>query len=325
MGNSASVTSCDGVPRTCRICLSSSHDEEPEASGDTFSLPASEVQNFANYVGGDDQRSPRLQFLMENEVISPCDCSGTQQHVHLHCLLRWVALQPSRATHCEICNGRYRGRAADALQNPAVHSFFRIHRTLFGSCTTNNRYDRSHGAALSSHMKDNLIGCMHAGGIILQTTARAAANVELNILSSEGSSASLLVLLLASRRTHWNSSAFLIVFSRPHVASDSSMALIAVNITQQLELHECPAALEFQRIYGLRCTLYRGGPCKSNRPIAILSVETAEDSQTLFQKADAVYHPNLVHMWQCAQPPCSFYRLACRALFLTYSRRSPHT
>ena len=250
-----------------------------------------------------------MQFLIANDVISPCDCSGTQRHVHLHCLLRWIAIQPSRATKCEICNGSIRGRAADVLANPAMQSFFRIHRTLFACCTTNNRYDRTHSAALSSHTKEALIGCMHAGGVILQTTSRAASSVQLDNASSQSSAASqLLALLLASRRTHWHSSAFLIAFSRPHAASDGSAALIAVNITQQLKLHECTAALEFQRAHGVRCSVYRGGPCKSNRPIAILSVDAAVDGKILFQQATAVYHPNLVHSWQRAQPPCCFYR-----------------
>jgi hypothetical protein len=190
-----------------------------------------------------------------------------------------------------------------------MQGVFRIHRTLFACCTTNNRYDRSHGAALPSHVKEALISRMHAGAVIVQTASRAASSAQLGVSSSEGGSLpQLLALLLASRRAHWHSSAFLIAFSRPHAASDGSTALIAVNITQQLLLHECAAAMELQRMCGVRCTVYRGGPCKSTTPMAILSADAAAGCDMLLQQAAAVHHPNLVHSWQRAQPPCCFYR-----------------
>jgi hypothetical protein len=327
MGNSAPVMSRDTTASVCRICLSSTRDE-PEPAGDAHARPADEVQCIAD-AEGDGCHGFRVQFLMENEVISPCDCAGTQQHVHLHCLLRWIAPQPSRATKCEVCNAKYQGRAADVLGDPAMQGFFRIHRTLFACCTTNNRYDRAHAAALTAQMKEKLICCMHAGGVILQTTSRAAASDQPDQLSREGSTASqllqsqLLQLLLASRRAHWNSSAFLIVFSRPRAASDGSTALIAVNITQQLKLHECPAALQFQRMHGVRCAVYRGGPCKSNTPIAVLSHEAAGACSMLFNNAAALYHPNLVHTWRSAQPPCCFYRCRLSRCFCT-AQLTPH-
>jgi len=149
---------------------------------------------------------------------------------------------------------------------------------------------------------------MKSGGVIVQTASRASRQVQLEGLASDGSVASqLLAMLLASRRTHWNSSAFLIVFARPCAASDGTTALIAVNITQQQQLRECPAALEFQRTSGVSCSLFRGGPCKSNAPIAVLSIQAAGDWRLLFQNAKAVYHSNLVHAWQSGEPPCCFY------------------
>jgi hypothetical protein len=314
MGASASVSARDAAPSTtCRICLLSSQDQQPVAAGegDIHSWPATEVPRLADGAVEDCAQCSRAHFLMEDQIISPCDCSGTQQHVHLHCLLRWIALQPSRGANCEVCNAKFRGLVVDVLADPSMQSFFRIHRTLFACCTTNNRYDRAHSAALSLQMKIDLMSFMRAGGAILQTTSRASTFVELEGMSSEGSAASqLLVLLLASRRKHWNSSAFLIIFSRPRAASDGSTALIAVNITQQQQLRECPAALEFHRTSGVPCTLFRGGPCKSNTPIAVLSVQAAGDWHILFQKAKAVYHPNLVHTWQTSEPCCCFYRSA---------------
>jgi len=291
----------------------SSEDQEPDAAGDgdIHTWPASEAQRLADAAAGDGAQCSRAHFLMEDQVVAPCDCSGTQQFVHLHCLLRWIALQPSRGANCEICKAKFRGCVADVLAHPSMQGFFRIHRTLFACCTTNNRYDRLHSAALSLQVKDALMSRMKSGGVIVQTASRASRQVQLEGLASDGSVASqLLAMLLASRRTHWNSSAFLIVFARPCAASDGTTALIAVNITQQQQLRECPAALEFQRTSGVSCSLFRGGPCKSNAPIAVLSIQAAGDWRLLFQNAKAVYHSNLVHAWQSGEPPCCFYRSA---------------
>jgi hypothetical protein len=227
----------------------------------------------------------------------------------LHCLLRWIAVQPAKEAKCEVCHASFRGPVARVLAEPAMQSFFRIHRTLFACCTTNGRYDRSHSLSLSAEMRDSLSGCMRAGCFILQTRSRAESSMDQDMSTSSGNIASqIIAVLLASRRAHWNASAFLILFSRPRVASDGSVALIAVNVTQQLELRECQAASEIQQRTGVRCSLYRGGPCGSNRPIAILSVEAAVDHRMLFGQAKGVFHPNVVHTWHYAQPPCCFYR-----------------
>jgi hypothetical protein len=303
MGVTASVMSRNVTPSTCRICLSSSQEDELECA-------ASEIPRFEIERCHDDYPISAARILMVNQMLSPCDCSGTQEHVHLHCLLKWIAVQPSREALCEICLSNFKGPVVSALENPAIQSFFRIHRTLFASCTTNNRYDRSHSLSLSLPLKDSLAVCMRAGCFILQTRSRAANADNMDQTSSSaGSVASQLVaVLLTSRRAHWNASAFLVLFSRPRAASDGSVALIAVNITQQLPLYECQAALEIHRCSGVRCSLYRGGPCKSNRPMAVLSIEAADNCWMLFEMAKAVYHPNLVHTWQSAQPPCCFYR-----------------
>lgn len=302
MGGSASVVCRDAPPSTCRICLSLSslpRDEEVEYAGGSHRWPPSEAQRSEH----DGYLVSDACILMENHMLSPCDCSGTQQHVHLHCLLRWIALQPSRGTKCEICNSSYRGVFACVLADPVIQSFFRMHRTLFACCTTNSRYDRRHFASLSVQMKDKLVGCIRAGGFILQTRTRAAMGMEQEVKKKN-----LLADLLASRRAHWHKSAFLILFSRPRAASDGSAALIAVNVTQQLRLSACESAVELQQRTGVRCSVFKGGPCASNRPIAILSVEAAVDCRMLFEMAKAVYHPSLVHAWRCAATPCCFYR-----------------
>jgi hypothetical protein len=207
------------------------------------------------------------------------------------------------------------------LAHASMHGLFRIHRTLFARCSTNTRYNPLHSAVLSLQEKTSLLNHMTSGGVIVQTTPRASAQAPL-----EGST--LLALILASRRLHWNCSAFLIVFSRPRAASDGSTALIAVNITQQRPLQvwrsffkrglgfhfyqhmlqECPAAAHFQLSSGVPCSLFKGGPCGSNTPLAVLRIHGVDDWRFLFRKAQAVHHQNLVHSWLGTDPPCCFYR-----------------
>jgi hypothetical protein len=58
---------------------------------------------------GDGQgATPQCRFCLEEEtpLIRPCKCSGTQAHVHPHCLQRWVELAPTSAarTSCQMCH-----------------------------------------------------------------------------------------------------------------------------------------------------------------------------------------------------------------------------
>ncbi len=323
MGSSASITSINTAPSaTCRICLLSSEHTDPKAIGEcqVHSWPASEAHRLSDPDADDaTQQHSRVHFLMEDRFISPCDCSGTQKFVHLHCLLRWIAI--SSSANCDVCKATYRGHLAAVLVHPSMQSLFRIHRTLFACCTTNTRYNQLHSFALSLQEKNSLVSFMKSGGMIVQTIARASAPVPSEALASEGSAASqLLALILASRRTHWNCSAFLIVFNRPHAASDGSTALIAVNITQQLPLQECPAAADFHLSSGVSCLLFRGGPCKSNTPLAVLRIHGAVDWRFLFQKAQAVHHQNLFHTWRIVEPPCCFYRQVAALYYSVFAR-----
>lgn len=43
----------------------------------------------------------------EQELISPCSCSGTMQFVHLECLEAWRRRTAGDATKCGVCNARY--------------------------------------------------------------------------------------------------------------------------------------------------------------------------------------------------------------------------
>lgn len=47
-----------------------------------------------------------IQFTM----ITPCLCSGTNSHVHFHCLVRW--LWTSKTFHCPVCKLDFKNRDA---------------------------------------------------------------------------------------------------------------------------------------------------------------------------------------------------------------------
>ena len=38
-----------------------------------------------------------------NDIISPCDCKGTQKYVHRNCLDVWRTVKPKFLTSCSIC------------------------------------------------------------------------------------------------------------------------------------------------------------------------------------------------------------------------------
>jgi hypothetical protein len=321
MGSSASVTSCHRAPATtCRICLMSPEDQEliDSGGGGIHSWPASESHRLAE-ADADEIQFPHASFLMDDQMISPCDCAGTQKYVHLHCLLRWIALHPSKSTNCDVCNSAFRGHVPAIVCHASMHGVFRIHRTLFARCSTNTRYNPLHSALLSLQQKTSLLFLMTSGGVVVQTAPRASAPAPLDGSSSGSSAAAqLLTLILASRRSHWNCSAFLILFSRPRAASDGSTALIAVNITQQRPLQECAAAAHFQLSSGVPCALFRGGPCGSNTPLAVLRIHGVHDWRFLFRQAQSVHHQNLVHSWLGADPPCCFYRQAAALCCATF-------
>ena len=52
------------------------------------------------------------KFCMENtyhwELISPCNCIGTNGHVHLHCLLKWLWV--SGTTWCPVCKTDFKNK-----------------------------------------------------------------------------------------------------------------------------------------------------------------------------------------------------------------------
>ena len=42
-------------------------------------------------------------------MLAPCDCTGSIAHVHLSCLLQWIAAKPNAKDACELCKAPYTG------------------------------------------------------------------------------------------------------------------------------------------------------------------------------------------------------------------------
>lgn len=60
----------------------------------------------------DSERLCRFCFentlTVKNPLISPCDCKGSQQFIHLQCLNRWRQLNPSmNMSTCFVCKTQY--------------------------------------------------------------------------------------------------------------------------------------------------------------------------------------------------------------------------
>ena len=52
------------------------------------------------------------------QLITPCQCKGTMQFVHMECLLLWIAAK--RDTTCDICHVSLRQFVEDAVINDLV-------------------------------------------------------------------------------------------------------------------------------------------------------------------------------------------------------------
>ena len=49
----------------------------------------------------------RICFDEVNDIKQYCDCEGSIQPIHFHCLEKWIKVRDNNLT-CEICKGEYR-------------------------------------------------------------------------------------------------------------------------------------------------------------------------------------------------------------------------
>jgi len=59
-----------------------------------------------------------------NDLISPCDCSGSMRYVHLECILRWqqYAENDENLVYCELCTIEYNLPTKWPLENKPIQS-----------------------------------------------------------------------------------------------------------------------------------------------------------------------------------------------------------
>lgn len=95
--------------------------------------------------------SPQCRICYEGEIesgedlISPCNCTGSVRHVHTSCLNRWRALNIDNHNRdvCSLCNGSYRLQSEscfDALfptqgnSNDMNLNHFLLKQRIYNSC-----------------------------------------------------------------------------------------------------------------------------------------------------------------------------------------------
>uniref|UniRef100_A0A1I8BTZ1 RING-CH-type domain-containing protein n=1 Tax=Meloidogyne hapla TaxID=6305 RepID=A0A1I8BTZ1_MELHA len=81
-------------------------------------------------------------------LISPCHCSGTVRHVHIHCLAHWIEVSSRKAAcinstrytkplppHCELCGFRYRRRPfVDDVRDRVLNALCLLLILIMGIC-----------------------------------------------------------------------------------------------------------------------------------------------------------------------------------------------
>ncbi|GBG82952.1 hypothetical protein CBR_g36478 [Chara braunii] len=104
--------------RICRICLEPSACPSPCAAeeGKGSHPPTRHQQHPHQQASQLLQSSAAHQASNEDQLVSPCGCTGTQAYVHLKCLRRWqMAVMSSRhpganyapALICSVCTKRF--------------------------------------------------------------------------------------------------------------------------------------------------------------------------------------------------------------------------
>lgn len=115
----------------CNIINSAEQDSTPSIINSTVSdpLPSEIPPNALTPLSDSSSSSRQCRICLlttetkRKPLISPCHCSGTVRHVHIHCLTHWIEVSSRKAAcinstrytkplppHCELCGFRYRRR-----------------------------------------------------------------------------------------------------------------------------------------------------------------------------------------------------------------------
>ena len=167
----------------------------------------------------DDGEEARCRYCFDGadaeELIAPCDCSGSQRYVHLSCLHKWQAHRlleaasterhhpnPKRFEVCEVCHGK--------LRTPPPTSEQLLHLVRPDS-----------GAALVAAL----------GEPTLLVSVRAEMQLSRDMPPA-------LRMMLALRGGHWTGSVFLLYERQAAEASDGSDCILGVNLSREVEVSD---------------------------------------------------------------------------------------
>uniref|UniRef100_A0A915NI33 RING-CH-type domain-containing protein n=1 Tax=Meloidogyne floridensis TaxID=298350 RepID=A0A915NI33_9BILA len=110
--------------KNCNIINSAEQDSTPSIINSTVSdpLPSEIPPNALTPLSDSSSSSRQCRICLlttetkRKPLISPCHCSGTVRHVHIHCLTHWIEVSSRKAAcinstrytkplppHCELC------------------------------------------------------------------------------------------------------------------------------------------------------------------------------------------------------------------------------
>lgn len=208
-----------------------------------------------------------LEEVPREELLSPCQCTGTGSYVHEECLRRWqvkvCAPGDTRAFICQACRTPYKlappppiiGRAMVRPTTAPQES----PTPLFEQIFTSPYFERSDGGFLGSGLRRRVKECIRPGCLVLR--APGASEI---VFSAE----------------HWHQSVFLIGGVWPGRGHGQSDALIGVNLVGTTIGYHGELPLSGGRngnnlLWGLPIRTRRGGPCQQRRSLLLVSFSGA--------------------------------------------------
>eukprot|EP00747_Dinoflagellata_sp_TGD_P179681 gnl/TRDRNA2_/TRDRNA2_30878_c0_seq1.p1 gnl/TRDRNA2_/TRDRNA2_30878_c0~~gnl/TRDRNA2_/TRDRNA2_30878_c0_seq1.p1 ORF type:complete len:456 (+),score=77.46 gnl/TRDRNA2_/TRDRNA2_30878_c0_seq1:88-1368(+) len=233
---------------------------------------------------------------IEEELISPCACRGTEKYVHPSCLRRWQSeVSDERRRTCQVCQTMF-SVAPPPLPEVPPQRHLSVRRTpfgslieredagasprrapLFGDVHTNPHYDREAGRRLPDRLRSLMLNRMKPGCLVLQTPRRAEMEIPRPPRSrrADDGMMALFEIVVLARMAHWHKGIFLMGFQAPGEGSDGSDALIGVNLAGQAVPTD--DARGHEQLQGLPLEgpvkVLRGGPVRPEHALGLIAFE----------------------------------------------------
>lgn len=241
---------------TCRYCFEPGHVSADDSgishtSADAKAERGDEVE--FSHVIGTTSGGARLGDIAsgELELISPCDCSGSQRYVHLGCLRKWQCAQVTTAPASRARTRELADADADAI---ARHL----------RCSVCNAEFRGVARITKADMLEMLVGLGTVRSLQLHSILVASQRTS-QMINLPNDSSDILVTFMALRLAHWKYGAYFIY--KYDVDPDTGDGVIrALNLTRHMDgSTDKPIPdqmLLAQEEYGdwLRISHFNGGP-----------------------------------------------------------------